>query len=190
MRSIALAGLLSLAAVSTAVAQSSNGMFHSGDAAVTYQRVESNAPPGQCGCFGANGGGASLSLKFRPGWAAVAEVSADYAGNGPGTGNSLTLVSYMAGARYTVLHAGIGHFQPFGQVLVGAAHAGGGIAGAGDHASVFAARVGGGVDLPLTPRFALRLAQVDYYPTMAANAVNDHQNNLLLATGIVLRWLR
>jgi hypothetical protein len=73
-------------------------------------------------------------------------------------------------------------------VLVGAAHAGGGEAGVGDASYGFAARVGGGIDVPVSSRFAIRAIQIDYFPTTFANATNDHQNNLMISAGIVFRW--
>ena len=79
-------------------------------------------------------------------------------------------------------------WEPFAQLLVGGAHAGGGIAGAGDHAYAFESRVGGGIDLPLSPHLALRMVQADYEATTFANSVNNHQNNLLLGAGVVFRW--
>jgi len=48
--------------------------------------------------------------------------------------------------------------------LVGAAHAGGGAAGFGDGTNKFAARLGGGVDVPVSRHFSVR-GQVDYYAT-------------------------
>ncbi len=193
MRSIALAALLFAGTAATASAQTFQPEAHGGDVALTYQWVRSNTQPGQCGCFGLNGAGISGSWTIGESLAAVAEVSGGYQGNGPVTGNSLTLVSYMAGARYWVpqsLGHGPHHLEPFAQVLVGAAHAGGGIAGAGDGDVAFAGRVGGGLDLPLSPRLAARVVQIDYYATKFANSTNDHQNNLLIGVGIVYRWFR
>ena len=121
----------------------------------------------------------------------MVELSGAYAGNGPGTGNSLTLVSYLAGARYYLpppRRSASHRLQPFAQVLLGASHAGGGIAGAGDGTMAFTARMGGGLDLPLDSRFALRLLQADYDLTTFANGANGRQNKLLLTTGVVLRW--
>lgn len=63
----------------------------------------------------------------------------------------------------------------------------GGIAGAGDHAYAFESRVGGGIDIPLSPHFVLRMVQADYEATTFANSVNNHQNNLLLGAGVVFR---
>jgi hypothetical protein len=47
--------------------------------------------------------------------------------------------------------------------------------------------VGGGVDLRLSRHFAFRLMQADYYYTRLANGVNDHQNNLRIGAGLLIR---
>jgi outer membrane immunogenic protein len=194
MRSIALlTGLLLGAATTAAMGQAVTSPTTGGDVALTYHWVRTNTQPADCGCFDLNGGGVSASWRFSEKWAAVAEVSGEHADGGPGTGNSLTLVSYLAGARYMLLQGrkhGSHSPEIFAQVLVGAAHAGGGIAGAGDGTVTFAARVGGGIDVPLGSRFAIRAIQIDYDVTNFANSVNDHQNNLLLGAGLVYRWGR
>jgi outer membrane immunogenic protein len=191
MRSIALAGILLIGAATAAVGQSKpNTTFLSGDAAVTYHWVRTNAQPGACGCFDLNGGGISGSWNIRPRLAAVAEIGVEHTSNGP-SGNSLTLTSYLAGARYLLPQPRLGgdHApQPFAQLLLGGGHAGGGIAGAGDASNAFVSRVGGGIDLPVRSRFAVRIIQVDYYLTQFANSTNNHQNNLLLGGGVVFHW--
>ncbi|MGA7913588.1 MAG: hypothetical protein WCA00_00025 [Candidatus Acidiferrales bacterium] len=189
MRLLVLTTLLLLAAVPAALAQDSHG----GDAALTYHWVRSNTSAGECGCFDLNGGGLSGSWEFHPRFAAVAEISAENATGALATKKSLTLVSYLAGARYWLPQpwpSGTHSPQPFAQVLLGAVHAGGGIAGTGDGAYSFATRIGGGLDLPMNSRFSLRLIQIDYYLTHSVNATNNHQNNLLVAAGIVFRWPR
>jgi len=189
MRSILLAIILSLAGGSLAVAQES----YSGDAAAAYQWVHSNAGPGQCGCFGLNGGGLSGSWNFRGPWSLVTDFSAQVTNSAPTAGSSLTLTSYLAGARYRLpqpwLH-GVHKPQPFAQLLIGAAHAGGGVAGIGDASFGFASRLGGGIDVPVNPHFAVRVIQLDYYLTHFANYTNDHQNNLLVGAGVVFHWSR
>jgi len=163
----------------------------SGDLALTYHWVRTNTQPGDCGCFDLNGGGLSGSWNLPHRWAAVAEISAEYAGNGPASGDTLTLLSYQAGARYRLPHPwlhGAHAPQPFAQALLGVGHAGGGLAGAGDGTHAFVTRVGGGIDLPLHSGIALRVIQADYYLTNFANTANDHQNNLLLGGGFVFRW--
>lgn len=187
IRPILVATILLFVGASGAAAQDS----FNGDAAATYHWVRANAGPGQCGCFGTNGGGLSGSWNFRGRWSAVTEISAEVTGNDPSTGNSLTLTSFLAGVRYRIpqhLVEGDHKPQPFAEVLLGAAHAGGGVAGVGDGTYEFASRVGGGVDVPVSSHFSVRLIQADYYLTHFANLTNDHQNNLLIATGLVFRW--
>jgi outer membrane immunogenic protein len=191
MRWIVLATLLLLAAAPAALAQDQDAV-HS-DAALTYHWVRSNTSAGECGCFDLNGGGLSGSWEFHPRIAAVAETSAENATGALPTKKSLTLVSYLAGARYWLPQpwpGGAHSPQPFAQVLLGAVHAGGGIAGTGDGAYSFATRIGGGLDLPVNSHFAFRLIQVDYYLTHSVNAANNHQNNLLVGAGIAFRWSR
>jgi outer membrane immunogenic protein len=192
MRSIALATGLLLGAAMAAMSQT---MPHesaaSGDAALTYHWVRSNTQPGDCGCFDLNGGGISASWNVRSRLAVMAEISGEYAGSGPSTGNSLTLTSYLAGARYVPPQPWLrGAHGPraFGQVLMGVGHAGGGIAGAGDSTTAFATRIGGGFDLPMSAQFAIRIIQVDYYLTAFKNTTTNRQNNLLLGAGVVYRW--
>jgi outer membrane immunogenic protein len=193
MRFILLAALLSLAGASPSPAQEGAQEAYTGDAAAAYHWVRSNAGPGECGCFGLNGGGISGSWNVRGPWSAVVDFSAEYAGSAPTTGSSLTLSSYLAGVRYRLpqpwLH-GAHKPQPFAQILLGAGHAGGGVAGVGDASFGFATRIGGGVDVPISPRFSLRVIQIDYYLTTFANATNDHQNNLLVGAGFVFHWSR
>jgi peptidoglycan-associated lipoprotein len=192
MRSIALATGLLLGTAMVAMGQAApdaNAM--KGDAALTYHWMHTNAPPGDCGCIDLNGVGISGSWVFHSRWSVVAEVSGEHAGHVPITGNSLTLISYMAGARYRVPQPwlrGPHAPQPFAQVLLGAAHSGGGVAGAADGTMAFATRMGGGIDLPLNSRLSVRVIQIDYDLTRFKNAINDHQNNLLLAAGFVFHW--
>ena len=190
MRSLLLCTVLLLAGASAALAQQDT---YGGDAAATYHWVHANAGPGQCGCVGLNGGGLSGSWNFRSSWSAVVDVSAETRNSPPQANNSLTLVSYLAGARYKLRQPwleGNHKPQPFAQVVLGAAHAGGGETGVADGSYKFATRIGGGIDVPLSAHLAVRIIQIDYYLTTFANATNDHQNNLLVGAGIVYRWSR
>jgi outer membrane immunogenic protein len=194
MRSVALFFGFILGGALLAAGQATPTSFAPrGDVALTYDWVRTNAEPGDCGCFGLNGGGISASVDFRSRWAAVAEITVAHTGSGPVADHSLTLSSYQAGVRYRIAepwmkssHA----LQPFAQTLLGAAHSSGGVAGAADGSTMFALRVGGGIDLPINSRFAIRVIQADYYLTTGKNGVNDRQNNLLLGAGIVYRWSR
>lgn len=192
MKAVALAMSLLIGNAGVALAQTpaANSLFHGGDVALMYEWVHSNTQPGQCGCFGLNGGGVSASWNVGNHWSSVAEVSGQTATGGPETGSSLTLVSYLGGTRYRI--PGLpGHhaLQPYAQVLAGAGHAGGGIAGAGDGTYAFVGRPGGGIEIPLHSRWMARI-EADYDVTTFANSVNQHQNNFLVGAGVVYRWSR
>jgi outer membrane immunogenic protein len=194
MRSVALACVLLLGVASAAMAQATSGISHSGDGALAYHWVHTNAPPeGGCGCFALNGVGISASWNFDSQLTAVAEISLDHTSNALSSTKSLTLTSYMAGVRYRLprhwMH-GEHALRPFAQLIVGGAHAGGGMAGVADGTSAFAGRIGGGIDLPINAGLAIRLVQGDYYMTTFANSADNRQNNLLFGAGIVLHWYR
>jgi outer membrane immunogenic protein len=195
MRSFLLSTLLLLVGTSAAHAQDSYG----GDAAASYHWVRTNAGPGDCGCFGQNGGELSGSWNFHGPWSVVVDFSAVHASSGAPFGNSLTLASFLAGVRYEIpgrrripqrWREGSHQPQPFAQILFGSTHAGGGVAGVADGSFDFSTRIGGGIDIPLDSHFAVRVVQIDYYLTTFPNATNDHQNNFLVGAGIVYRWSR
>jgi outer membrane immunogenic protein len=193
MRSIGLTVVLLLATAGTALSQAlpSGSSLGGGDAALTYHWVRTNTL-GSCGCFSLNGGGISASWNFRPPLAVVGEASVEHTASGP-TGGSLTLTTYLAGARYTLLqpsHERTRGLQGFAQLLAGAGHVGGGVAGPGDSTNAFVGRMGGGLDWPVSPRIAIRVIQVDYDLTVFNNGANNHQNNLLIAAGLVYLWSR
>lgn len=160
-----------------------------GELGVDYNYVHTNAPPRGCGCFSMNGGNGWLAYNWTRSLAVVGEVASQHASNIAGSGTDLTLTSYLFGTRYSWRKAG--HFVPFAQVLLGGAHAGGDFApartGFAGSSNAFAMILGGGLDVTLSKRFAVRTFQADYYLTRFANAVNDHQNNLRISAGLVLR---
>jgi outer membrane immunogenic protein len=155
-----------------------------------YNYVRSNAPAGGCGCFALNGGNAWLAFNFSRSLGVVGEVASQAASNVSGSGADLTLTSFLAGPRYTRPVAG--RFAPFAQALVGEAHAGGtlapGSSGLPGSANAFAMILGGGLDIGLTRRIALRAFEADYYLTRFDNGGNDHQNNLRIVAGVVMRF--
>jgi outer membrane immunogenic protein len=154
------------------------------EVAAGYSYVHSNVPPGTCSCFSMNGGDASFAYHFDPALTGVAEISSVHASNIAGSGvTDLTLTSYLFGPRYSWHNHT--KFTPFGQVLLGAAHAADPLPGASS--GTFASKVGGGMDYPLTQRFSVR-GQINYYLTHFANGVNDRQNNLQLGAGVVFHF--
>jgi peptidoglycan-associated lipoprotein len=157
--------------------------------ALAYSYVYANAPPAGCGCFSMNGGSASFAYRLSRSFSVVGEAGAVNRGNVDSTGLDLTLSSFLAGPRYSLRK--FARFTPFGQVLLGAAHASGGLAPAQINAgssTAFAMAAGGGVDIWLSRRFSLRAFQTDYLLTLLPNRVNDHQNNFRLSTGVIFQF--
>jgi outer membrane immunogenic protein len=190
--------LLLAAGVAPAAAQGvseSPGASTRPEVALSYAWVDANAPPGSCGCFGLNGGGASLAWPIKS-WtlslvldAIVAETPS---AQEEGKSYSLTLSTVTLGARYYP-QLQLGRFAPFSEALVGVAHASGTLMespnpGAANAAAAFAAQLGGGVDLNLTPGLAVRLIEADYLLTTFDNGSNNHQNNVRLGAGLIFRF--
>jgi outer membrane immunogenic protein len=183
--------------------------------ALGYSYVRSNAPPGGCTCFNQNGGSAEFAWPLWDGqFALVGDVTATYAGGiASGTavssyglktktyvtavagsgGYGLTMSTYTAGMRYVPKMGRRFALQPFGQVLVGVGHASGTLVNGpdtnvGNAGAAFASIMGGGVDWRLKGRWSIRLAEADYLLTTFDNGGNNHQNNLRINTGVVVRF--
>jgi outer membrane immunogenic protein len=178
--------LLLASACAVPLAHAQTSAPYTWELGVGYQFVHTNAPPASCGCFSMNGGSASATRQFSTHFGIAAEFSGVANGNVDASGKSLTLLTYMAGPRYRILAADH-RLDPYAQVLVGGSHASGGIYGSGA-TNAFAASIGGGVDLRLTPRVSWRLIDADYLLTLLPNGVNSRQNNTSLSTGILFRF--
>lgn len=154
-----------------------------------YNYVRTNAPPGGCGCFSMNGGDGWIAFKFAHSVAAVAQLAVQHASNIGGS-TDLTLTSYLFGPRYS--RAVTKRVVPFGQVLLGGTHADGSLAPGSDGVAgtpnAFALSAGGGMDVGVSRRLAIRPADVEYFLTRFANGVNDHQNNFRFSAGVVFRF--
>jgi outer membrane immunogenic protein len=160
------------------------------DVGVDYNYVRTNAPAGGCGCFDLSGGSGWVAFNFSHSLAIVGEIASQHASNISGSGADLILTSYLAGPRYTWGRAR--HFAPFAQVLLGGAHASGSLApgtsGLPGSANSFGMIAGGGLDIGLTRHIAVRAFEADYYLTRFDNGTNNHQNNLRIAAGVIIRF--
>ena len=191
MRSFRIALVAALAAFSTGLFAQNGPRAELG---LTYNYVRTNAPPDGCGCFSTNGGSLSLAWRLRPRISLVGDVGVTRASD-IGSGNhDLTLTTFLFGPRFHFPEKRSGTepsryaLKPFAQVLLGGAHASGALSGAASGSSNgFAFAAGGGLDLSLNRRIALRLLQTDYLLTRIPNGVNDNQNNLRVASGVVIR---
>ena len=161
--------------------------------ALDYSYIRSNAPPASCTCFNLNGGSATFAWPVKQGgFAAVGDLTVDQASGIGSSGLGLRLATLTAGTRY-VPRIGHSPLQPFVQVSVGLAHASGTLVGHGTPGAInagaaFAANMGGGLDMRVNRRFSVRLAEVDYLLTTVHNDTNNHQNNLRISAGAILRF--
>jgi peptidoglycan-associated lipoprotein len=189
--------LLAIAAVSAvpsvAVAQAAPMQdVPRAELALGYSYVHSNLPPGGCGCFSLNGGNATFAWPIKSSeFALVGDITISHAGAASSTGDGITLSTFTAGGRY-LPHFGHSAWQPFGQVLLGFAHANGALVagsnpGAANADASFAANFGGGLDLRTNQRLSIRLVEADYMLTTFDNGSNNHQNNIRIGAGIVFR---
>jgi outer membrane immunogenic protein len=151
----------------------------------SYTWLRTNLLPG-CNCFGMNGGSAELQYGLRPRWSAVAELTAAHRG-GISAGNyDLTQFIYSGGLRYKPLSLA-GKLQPFGEILLGGAHASGTLSPLntlGASSNAFAFQTGGGIDLRLNKRWTLTPARVDYLLTTFTIGAEDHQNQFRYSAGV------
>jgi hypothetical protein len=163
-----------------------------------------------------NGGGVDASFFLRPAFGVKADLmfygSTNFTTTFPATVTSAgiipagtysangTLKTYLFGP---IVKGRIKHFEPFGQILFGVAHVDAyanlsrviaATPGATLHVqgnqNPFAMAVGGGLDLPLSKKFAIRLADVDYLLTRLTNPLTstNNQNNFRYAGGIQFRF--
>jgi outer membrane immunogenic protein len=160
------------------------------DVGVAYNYIRANGPPGGCGCFAMNGGSAWVGFRVSGGFSAVGEFSGQYASDVNATGEDLALYSYLFGPRYTLLKSD--RWQPFGQVLVGGAHASGtfepSLSGGSGSYNSLAMVAGGGLDVHVSPHIGIRAIEADYYLTRFPNGVNTRQNNLRISAGFIFRF--
>jgi outer membrane immunogenic protein len=160
------------------------------EAGANYVYARTNASPGNCGCISLQGGNGWVSYNLIRSFDLVGEVGSQYAPNISPFAADLAVTSYMVGVRYKK-NIGV-RLSPFAQAVAGGAHASGSMApgnsGIPGSSNAFAMAAGGGIDLGLSQRFALRLIQADYYYTRFPNGVNDHQNNLRIGAGLVVRF--
>ncbi len=161
--------------------------------AINYNYLRSNAPPGGGANFGLDGGSIDFAWPLSDSrFAMVGDIAATHASGITATGYDLTLSTYLAGLRYSPLDPRF-RLQPYAQALAGVAHASGSLV-EGPTATVLnfpaatAFEIGGGINLKLNRRFALRLIQADYLPTTFDNGSNDRQNNLRIGAGMVIRF--
>src|ERR1700676_1279159 len=145
-----------------------------------------------------NGASGSLAYNLSHWLAVVGDVGVYHQGSVTGSRFSLTLSSYQVGPRLSLRKHK--HLVPFGQVLLGAGHAGGtlytsaigtGVTPLGAN-NAFLLTAGGGVDWKLNHRIGIRLVQAEYLYSQFLNGSGngDQQNNVRLSAGVVFSFSR
>jgi hypothetical protein len=123
---------------------------------------------------GLNGWNFSPAFNLIGGFGVAAELSQQY-------GEKLDLRDLAVGPQFLYPK---GKTLFFGHVLIGDARSFVNV-GTGEHDTSRVVALGGGVDLDISSRFAVRVVQVDYLRT---SLFTDKQNNLRFSTGLVYHW--
>ncbi|MGH9604059.1 MAG: outer membrane protein [Terracidiphilus sp.] len=156
--------------------------------AITYDATLANSITGKA--FWMQGGHAQFCGDFYRGWGAVADVGGMSINNANSSGSSVGIVTATFGPRYTWTPR---HSRTafYGEGLAGVANGFNGIyplpGGVQTSATSLAVQVGGGLDVHITPRVALRAFQADWLRTELPNSTTNVQNNVRLGAGIVFR---
>jgi hypothetical protein len=151
-----------------------------------YNYRRANAPPGSCQCFSLNGGYASLTLNVARGLSLVADGSAAFADDVVDTQQSILVVNYLFGPRYS-WRRDTHKVTPFGQALLGGSTELSDVAPV-QHVSSFAFSLGGGVNARLTHRLGWNVGEVDWVHSQFPNGSNNRQNELKIASGVAFRF--
>jgi hypothetical protein len=145
--------------------------------------------------FWFEGGGIDAAAMYKNGLGISVALNGERSSNvTPGV--DLNKITFLAGPRWTAWSGHAGQSKQakplhlFVEGLVGNAHAFNSLFPSANRttssANALAVQAGGGLNLDLTPRYGLRLAQVDYVRTAFANNGSGSQNDLRLAFGITV----
>ena len=169
----------------------SSGSFNSPHLEISggYNLIDANAPPADCGCFTMNGGFVGGQLNLGSSFGLAGEFSAGHANKISSLGQNLTLMTFMGGPRIAWPRY---RAVPFGEFFAGGAHGGGSYfptkTSFNTSAMSFAYSVGGGLDLNLNDRFAIRVFDARFLHTSLPNGVNSTQRQLQISAGMVARF--
>ncbi len=158
---------------------------------VNYTAMIGNAPPGNCGCFLLNGGSSEELFHVWKNIAAVAQVTGSRTDKVPQSQQGLSLLTYMAGPRYSFHTAR--RFTVYGQFLAGGAHGFDSYFPKEDMRSTGAANSvafapGGGLEIGVRDWLSVRALEGEFLVTHLPNNVNEYQHNLRISSGVVFRF--
>jgi len=192
MAAIAMAAAPSLAAAQVFAPRAATNAF---DLALTYSPERAKIVDTPCDCFWFHGGGADAAATLYRGLGPAASFTGQHASGLTG-GASLDKIDYLFGPRYTLHTTGrseIARYSTrlFVQALFGGVHGFNGTfpasSAAVSSANAFAYQLGGGLDLTLTHRWAIRAFEASFYHSGLPNSAANTQDDFRLATGVSYR---
>jgi len=157
----------------------------------SYARVN---PGGALSSFNQSGGSGYVAYNINRVVGVVADLGAYHNGSISNIQSGSTTFSYLFGPRFNWRMSRV---TPYVQVLVGGARLSStydpasATAPVGSSQNVFAAALGGGVDIALTQHIAVKPIQLEYFLTQAPSStanLNYAQNNLRYSAGVVFRF--
>ncbi len=157
------------------------------EAAFTWDGVRASAAGGNG--FWMQGAGFQLHDRFWRGLGVVADITGTHIVNINSSGVGLDLLTATFGPRYTWSRRKV---SLYGQGLVGEAFSFNTLVpsphGADSSDNSLAALAGGGVNVAVSPRVAVRLVEADWLLTQMPNSAGNTQNDLRLSAGVVFRF--
>jgi opacity protein-like surface antigen len=106
-------------------------------------------------------------------------------------GEQMRAISFHGGPR---VKARMGKFEPFAHALFGFTNLNlSDPSGFSFSDNAFSLKLGGGLDVGVSPHFAIRVGEFNYYLTKFSAGstplfnINDHQNNITFGVGVVIR---
>ena len=167
------------------------------DLAVTYGALHTNHITAQN--FWMQGGAVELGARMYGGLGIAARVEGLHARTNTTTAEPLSLVTAVFGPRYTI-ETRSKRYAIFGEGLAGISNGfhslfsegsgpvGSVNAGTTSSSNALAVDVGGGLDVRLNHRFAVRAFRASYLHTQFPNTTTNVQNSFSLSAGVVVRF--
>jgi hypothetical protein len=185
--SLLLLGVLLLAPIRD-IAQTSQQVQHPVSVAFIYQSQRSNTVGGNT--FWLQGGAGEISAELYRGFGIAMNIAGMHVNNINNSGVDQTSITMTFGPRYT-WRPRSDRLSLFGQGLIGDSRGWNSVfpstGGATSTYDASVLQVGGGIDVKLSRRIALRPLEANWLRTSYTNSTTKVQNNLRLGTGIVLR---
>lgn len=155
------------------------------EASLGYTFIHANAPPGQCGCFSANGGYGSVVFNVPRGFGLVADLAAVHTNAVGATTQSITVFNYLFGPRYRFRPVAK-RYLPYAQILGGGSQELSSYAAA-QNVKGAAFSVGGGISTTIKPHFGWTMVEANWVHSYLPNAQNNLQNDVRISSGFTFR---